>query len=434
MESQDTEYKRSWNDDYYRWICAFANTKGGTLFIGIEDNGEICGIENYKKLMEDIPNKTRDILGIFIDVNLKNKEKKYYLEIKVEAYPYPVSYKGEYHIRVGSTKQELKGAALDRFILKKQGRRWDSVPQPNLALSDFSTEAFDYFKKKSLDFNRIYEDDAKDSPEVLLEKLILTTDTQYYKRASVLLFHSKPEKYITGSYIKIGFFRNDHDLAFQDEIHGYLFQQVEKTLDLLLTKYLIASISYDVLHRKETFPIPVAALREALLNAVIHKDYGSFNPIQISVYSNKIMIWNEGHLPENWTVARLKVKHPSVPFNPDIANCFFRAGLIEAWGRGTIKILNECKAAKVKPPIFKFDGGFLVEFKFSSEKLEIDGSTSDKVLSLLKQDNKLTIAEMSTKISVTIITIKRILKGLQNTNRVKREGNNRAGKWILVDE
>ena len=125
----------------------------------------------------------------------------------------------------------------------------------------------------------------------LLEKLILTTDTQYYKRASVLLFHPKPEKYITGSYIKIGFFRNDHDLAFQDEIHGYLFQQVEKTLDLLLTKYLIASISYDVLHRKETFPIPVAALREALLNAVIHKDYGSFNPIQISVYSNKIMIF-----------------------------------------------------------------------------------------------------------------------------------------------
>jgi ATP-dependent DNA helicase RecG len=430
MESQDTEYKRSWNDDYYRWICAFANSKGGTLYIGIEDNGEVCGIENYKKLMEDIPNKTRDILGIFIDVNLKNKDKKYYLEIKVEENLSPVSYKGEYHIRVGSTKQELKGAALDRFILKKQGRRWDSVPQPNLTLSDFSTEAFDYFKKKSLDFNRINEDDAKDKPKELLEELILTTDTQYYKRASALLFHPNPEKYITGAYIKIGFFRNDHDLAFQDEIHGYLFQQVEKTLDLLLTKYMIASISYDVLHRKETFPIPVAALREALLNAVIHKDYGSFNPIQISVYANKIMIWNEGHLPENWTVAKLKVKHPSVPFNPDIANCFFRAGLIEAWGRGTIKILNECKAAKVMAPVFKYDGGFWVEFRYSNEKIE--GNTSDKILHYIGEEESITILELAEKIGVSQITIKRGLNRLRDSGLVKREGSDKVGKWVII--
>ena len=85
--------------------------------------------------MEDIPNKTKDILGILVDVNLKTKAKKHFIEIVVEAYPYPVSYKGQYHFRSGSTKQELKGAALDRFILQKQGKRWDAVPQPKLVLS-----------------------------------------------------------------------------------------------------------------------------------------------------------------------------------------------------------------------------------------------------------------------------------------------------------
>ena len=107
-ESQNIEYKTIWKDEYLKWICGFANAQGGSIFIGVNDKKEVVGVDDVKKLMEDIPNKVRDILGIVVDVNLYNEEGKDYLEIVVEPYPYPVSYKGQYHYRSGSTKQELK--------------------------------------------------------------------------------------------------------------------------------------------------------------------------------------------------------------------------------------------------------------------------------------------------------------------------------------
>lgn len=437
MEAQNIEYKRDWSDEYIKWICGFANSQGGKIYIGIDDAGEVYGLKNEKKLLEDIPNKVKDILGIMVDVNLKTKSKKYYIEIVVEKYPYPVNYKGQYFFRSGSTKQELKGAALDRFILKKQGNRWDGVPQPNLTVKELSKTSFDYFKKNASDTNRITPEELKDKPEILLEKLLLKTDTGYYKRATILLFHPNPEKFITGAFVKIGYFNTDDDLAFQDEIHGTLFEQVEKTMELLLTKYLKAAISYKGIHRIEQYPIPEPALREAILNAIVHKDYSSGIPIQISVYANKLMIWNEGQLPDNWTVARLKTKHPSHPYNPDIANCFFRAGLIETWGRGTIKILNECKLAKVATPTFKYDlSGFIIEFKFkalqqaiASTSIELKDSTADKIISQIKNNSAITILELSEKIGVAEITIKRILNNLQKTKKVIREGSKKSGVW-----
>ena len=113
--------------------------------------------------------------------------------------------------------------------------------------------------------------------------------------------------------MKIGFFQSDDDLVFQDLIHGHLFEQIERTMDLLLTKYLRSSISYEGLQRVESQPYPEAALREALLNAIAHKDYASGNPVQISVYADKVSFWNEGQLPEDWTVEKLAIKHPSKP-------------------------------------------------------------------------------------------------------------------------
>lgn len=115
--------------------------------------------------------------------------------------------------------------------------------------------------------------------------------------AAVLPFHPDPERFVTAAFVKIGFFRTNTDLLYHDEIHGDLFTQVEKTMDLLLTKYLKAGLTYQGLQRLEKFPVPEAALREALLNAIIHKDYSAGPPIQISVYEDKLMLWNPGELP-----------------------------------------------------------------------------------------------------------------------------------------
>lgn len=156
---------------------------------------------------------------------------------------------------------------------------------------------------------------------------------------------------MTGAYVKIGYFRTDSDLLYHDEVHGDLFTQVDGIMDLLLTKYLKASIFYEGVQRVETFPVPESALREALLNAVAHKDYATGIPIQISVYDDKILFWNNGRLPDDWTVERLLAKHPSQPFNPDIANAFFRAGMIEAWGRGIEQMQADCEAQSAPRPL-----------------------------------------------------------------------------------
>ena len=103
-ENQNTEWKESWRDEYLKWICGFANAQGGKIYIGTDDKGNVIGVQDSKKLLEDIPNKVRDILGIIVDVNLLSQEDKDYIEICVNPSSYPVNDKGEYHYRSGSTK------------------------------------------------------------------------------------------------------------------------------------------------------------------------------------------------------------------------------------------------------------------------------------------------------------------------------------------
>ncbi|MCW3804805.1 ATP-binding protein [Plebeiibacterium marinum] len=362
-ESQNIEWKESWRDEYLKWICGFANAQGGKIFIGKNDKGEIVGIDNAEKLLEDIPNKVRDILGILVDVNLAESEGGNYLEIIVEAQPFPVNYKGQYHYRSGSTKQELKGAALDKFMLEKKGKKWDGVPVPNVSVDDLKSETFEFFKKRAIVSKRIDESILTEDNFSILENLRLT-EKPYLKRASLLLFHPDPEKYFTGAFIKIGFFQTDTELIFQDEVKGNLFEQVEKTIEILFTKYIKAIISYEGIHRVETYEYPRDAVREAILNALAHKDYSMGVPIQISVYEDKLMIWNYGQLPEDWTVENLMQKHSSIPYNPDIANAFFRAGHVESWGRGTIKIIEQCAEHGLQKPEFENNGkDFWVVFR-----------------------------------------------------------------------
>jgi ATP-dependent DNA helicase RecG len=172
-ENQRMEWKESWRDEYLKWICGFANAEGGVLIIGRNDQGKVIGLTNAAKLMEDIPNKVRDILGIMVDVNLREEAGKHYLEIIVEPYPYPVSYKGEYHFRSGSTKQELKGAALDRFLLRKQGRRWDAVPVPGVVVKALDRQVLKRFRERAARSNRLTQDILRETDAVLIEKLHL---------------------------------------------------------------------------------------------------------------------------------------------------------------------------------------------------------------------------------------------------------------------
>ena len=436
-ETQNKEYKSVWKDEYLKWICGFANAQGGTLYIGKDDNGNVVGVKDAKKLLEELPNKITTILGIVAPVNLHQTEQGDYIEIIVDSHPNPVNYKGEYHFRSGSTKQELKGAALDKFLLQKQGKHWDGVSIPNVSVADLKPDTFDFFRKRGVKNKRLDEDVLTDTNEVLLNNLKLT-DNGYLKRASLLLFHPDPEKYVSGAYIKIGFFRTDSDLLFQDEIHGNLFEQVEKTMDLLLTKYTKAMISYDGLTRVETYEYPKDALREALLNAVAHKDYTGPYPIQISVYPDKIMIWNYGQLPESWTIEDLLNKHSSQPRNPDIATAFFRSGYVESWGRGMDKMRNLCLEAKIPLPQLSCKGNdFWTVFQkdiYNKEDLIKLGLNERQIKAALyvKEHGKITNSEYQTLNSVSKRTATNDLTELVSQSILKKIGTSGSNIWYEV--
>ena len=389
METQNIEYKLQWRDEFLKEICGFANGQGGILYIGVNDNGEVVGVDKINELLEMLPNKVLTTMGIVVAVNLLEKDNLQYLEVRTEAHPYPINYKGSYYLRSGSTTQELKNNALNQFLLEKRGKTWDSVPQPYLDINDLDEASLHLFRKIAIRSQRMTETDLDGTRAQLLDRLHLTEGV-YLKRAAALLFHSDPEKYITGACVKIGYFRTNTDLLYQDEIHGSLFHQVQQTIDLLTTKYMKSLIRYEDLQRIDELPIPRTALREALLNAIIHKFYGSGNPIQISVYEDKLMIYNAAVLPQNWTIETLLGKHNSEPANPDVANVFFRAGEIEAWGRGIERIVEACEAYGCPAPKWKLAGNGIwtvFYYKKSGEPLNeplSDNNESKTVISAQK--------------------------------------------------
>jgi len=393
-ENQNIEWKQTWKDEYLKWICGFSNAQGGKIFIGLDDNGLPVGLENTKTLLEDIPNKVRDVLGIIVDVNLKVKERTEYVEVVVAPSSSPVNYKGEYHYRSGSTKQILKGASLTEFLTSRTGHTWDDVPVDRVGIEDLDDESFELFRKLALKSGRMDEIDLKISNEQLLDNLGLLHEGKLI-RAGILLFHKKPTKILKGAYIKIGFFETDADLLYQDEIHGSLFQQAEKIMDILYTKYLKATIAYDGITRIEQYPFPKEALREALFNAITHKNYATQIPIQVSVYGDKLYISNDCIFPIGWTARTLFEKHRSKPYNPSIANGFFRAGLVETWGRGIEKICEACKKYEIPHPEYRlYSEDIMVKF-LSKSLSNIEKGTNEKTTS--ERADKRTSGQANTK-------------------------------------
>ena len=447
-ENQNIEFKENWRDEYLKWICGFANAQGGKLYIGIDDMGKVVGVKNAKKLMEDIPNKVRDTMGIVVDIELSETDGKDVVVISVPVHEYPVNYKGEYHYRSGSTKQLLQGTALTRFLLKKTGKTWDSVPIENVTEDDLDKESFDIFKREAIRSGRMSEEDLRLTRKQLMESLNLYDDDKL-KRAAVLLFHRNPEKWITGSWVKIGYFLNDADIRYQDEIHGSLMMQAERTIDLLYTKYLIAEISYDNITRIEHYPYPKDAVREAVFNALIHQDFAAGIPVQISVYNDKLYISNDCVFPDTWTAETLMQKHRSLPHNPDIANTFFRAGLIESWGRGIEKICTLCKNYRIPEPEYTVHpGDIMIKFCAARTENHTENHTENRtenhrrlsrlqreILIKLKENPSYSRNQLASMIdNASLGGVISALSRLQELGIIRRVGPDKGGHWEIIKE
>lgn len=447
-EMQNIEWKAKWKDDYLEWICGFANAQGGKIYIGCNDDGEVVGLSNTRKLLEDIPNKIRNAMSIVVDVNLLMQDGKEYIEIVVPQYPVAISCKGVYYYRSGSTMQTLSGPELESFILRKRGAAWDNMPLPGFTIYDIDDSLVDKFKKLAAKKGRIDKSVLEESKADLMEKLRLT-NAGYYTNAAMLLFSKDPDKWQLGAYTKIGYFETDADLRYQDEIHGSLLEQIDKIMEVLYLKFMKAKISYEGIQRIERYFVADEALRESLLNALCHKQYESCTPIQISVYDDRLYIANCGKLPENWTVDNLMSKHASKPYNPSIANVYYLAGFIESWGRGIEKICQACDEDGSPRPEYTINpGDIMIKFTASEDRVirigpqrvtakvtaKVTIKVTDKeadVLDLIREDPGYSMDEIAKRLSVSRKTVAARIKSLKEKGILERIGATKNGHWQI---
>ena len=397
-ESQLIEYKESWRDEYLKWICGFANAQGGVLYIGKRDDGSVCGVADSKKLMEDIPNK----------------------------------------------------------IASSMGLSWDDTECMGASLEDIDRESVDFFLHRAIKYGRMPSDSLNDNTEKILTNLNLYDTNHKLKNAAVLLFGKRPSKFFSLCDFRIGRFgRSSADLMFQDSVEGDLIRMSDRVIDILRSKYLISPIHYEGLIRAEPLEIPEDALREVILNAIIHKDY--MDPhIQMKVWNDRVEVWNKGSLPEDWTVETLLKDHDSEPRNRNIANVFYRAGFIENWGRGIDKIREGLKSRGLKDAVFEdFSNGMKVTIFRKTEFISSEGTgfdvvkssttekttdkdknstekTTEKILLLMKENPKITTAQLADKTGLSVDGINYNIKKLKKANQISRIGGDKGGFWKVL--
>ncbi len=225
-------------------------------------------------------------------------------------------------------------------------------------------------------------------------------------------------------------------------------EQVDKALDVIYLKYMRAKIRYEGVQRIERYFVPEAALREALLNAICHKQYQSGIPIQISVYEDRLYVANIGSLPEDWTLENLMQKHASKPYNPNIAHVFYLAGFIESWGRGVEKICHALKADNLPLPEYTIHPcDIMIKFTAPEDRVvrlnkqftdNLSDNFSDKLtdkeqktIELLLEDPGYTASQLAEKLRVSRVSVTKYLKALKEKGVIERIGSDRSGYWKI---
>ncbi|WP_312920782.1 ATP-binding protein [Stutzerimonas nitrititolerans] len=434
-ESQTLEFKRPWKDDYLRTICAFANGEGSRLLVGVDDDGQVMGLENGRELLETLPNKIHNKLALLVDVILNQQEGREYLEVAVQGTYAPVSYAGKFYKRSGSNTVELTGSNLTHFLLKKYGKTWDDIAEERFSLADIDPLTVEKFKRLAQD--RIPGIQDEQSTKALLRKLNLY-DGEHLKRAAILLFGRNPQQYYIQSHSKIGRFLSETDIQSSDIIEGNLIDQVDRLMDVLRLKYLKAYISYDGMHRHETLEYPYDALREAIINALIHRDYTDTSNLQIRVYDDRLVMYNGATLSPEVPIEKFDQPHQSRPFNPTMAAVFYKCGYIENWGRGTLNIIDYCLKAGLPRPEFAYEWGAVRATFYRKQRQDehavggVSGGVK-KLLEFIEENPGLTAKAISEAMDTPLRTIERWLKALREQEKIEFQGAPRTGGYVVKE-
>ena len=361
LESERCENKQSlslWREAVDA-IAAFATSKGGCVRIGVGPLGERVGVQLGKDTLEDLANriKLNTDPPQFPSIEVEDHEGKAIIGIQIEESPIkPVWAFGRPLKRVGRTSQQLKREEAHRLMEVTTGRTWDALSCPEMSVKEIKK---DYIR----DFLRRAELKAT-APGILLKNLALLASNGCLTNAATLLFARHPQRYVPEAQVKCARFVGTSSVKFLDErtLEGGVLEQLDAAL-AFIARNTRQEIRITGKPEREVVPeYPEAAVREALINAICHRDYAAVGTIQVRIYDDRLEIWNPGTLPPEITIKSLYTEHPSHPRNPKLALAFHRARLIEHWGTGTLRMIQMCKDHKIALDFASEQGVFKIRF------------------------------------------------------------------------
>ena len=406
-ESETVEFKASFDKEILETSAAFANTKGGVILIGVSDRGDIKGVQIGKETLKDWSNQISQSTEprIIPEIELGEIDRKNLAAIWIKEFPIkPVSVKGRCFRRVGNSNRVMQTHEIAEMHFQSMGMSWDKLPAMDTSIGDIDLEKVKRYIESAKDAKRRKIGSGEKFPQVL-EKLELIKDGKA-TWAATLLFHKYPQHFLSQAVIHCGKFRERTIVIDDRMIEGTVIEQIEEAMDFIRKNINVKFVMTGKPARQEVWDYPLEALREAVINAICHRDYTVPSNTEVRIYDDELIVWNPGGLPLGLTLEDLYKPHPSVLRNKGIGGIFYDMGLIEQWGSGIEKMRKTCIKAGIPEPQFEEHQGFRVIFRkdiYTEEYLQKIGLKERQIKAVIyvKEKGRITNTDYQKLVNVS---------------------------------
>jgi len=384
-ESETIEFKKSPSEskEIIKTISAFANTKGGRIFVGVSNSGKALSVEIGKDTVERLVNQITQNTDpkVHPHITVEKIDEKQIIIVKVkESSDHLVLAFGRPYKRVGKSTLLMSKDEYERVILEKHKDKlyFDSQICKEATLGDIDNIKVKRFLERA-SFERRLDINPDINPKETLGKLNLIKKDKL-TNAAILLFGKNPQKFFLQAETRCARFKGTEPLEFIDMkvFGGNIIDQREDALEFV-KEHIQLHAEIKGTERIERWEYPIEAIREAVTNAICHRNYKISSNVQIRIFDDRIEVWGCGPLPEPLTVEDLRKKHDSVLRNPLIGKCFFLIKYIEQWGTGTNRMIKKCLSSGLPEPLFEeISGNLVVTFRGKITKEYLEGLELNK--------------------------------------------------------